>query len=96
MTYEESTALMVEVCEGNPGALSAMRALLDLGDRDRALNAIRIAKSYGITGPNLWLCYKDICRHNAYRLMVRLEDGSIADDLEALPYHNYINVGRRD
>lgn len=85
----EEHKLIHTVAENNPGALSAVAAMLR-EDHHRALKALKELQELEITGPNLWLCYKDICDYDPWLLMTKVEAGVIGEELASLPYSRYI------
>jgi hypothetical protein len=84
---------IVRMAEGNPGALTAMMEMLKVNEM-AGLVAIYHLDDLEIRGPLIWVCYKDILRHDAQQLIEKAMDHSIADKLEKLPYAGYKRVHR--
>lgn len=62
--------MLVELAEGNPGALTAMINMIKAAetvDPDSALGAfgpVIAFDSCGIYGPRIWMLYKDVCKQD--------------------------------
>jgi hypothetical protein len=85
--------VLFRLAEGNPGALIAMKEMLK-ANRLAAQIAIYHLDDLEIRGSLIWLCYKDILKHNAQQLIEKAMDHSIADELEKLPNVGYTRVHR--
>jgi hypothetical protein len=82
-------ARMVEAANGNPGAATVIGAM-HLVDQDRAALCMGKLAAYRISGPLLWLCYKDLNDQNAEKLMGMIEDGdTLPVALSMLHYSEY-------
>jgi hypothetical protein len=80
----------VEMCEGNPGAASALAELIKASNGPyEALSHMKYLKDHNITGSMIWLWYKDVCKHDAADMVRRIEAHDMASDLERLPYGGY-------
>jgi hypothetical protein len=83
--------VIVEMCQGNPGALTAIMEMIKADFAGSAM-ATGMMKAYGIVGEYIWIAYKDICGEDAQKLvdLVKKDYGrSLADQLAALPYCDY-------
>lgn len=80
---------IIHIAEGNPGAITAIRAIADASDGSTASFLIGALEALEIRGSLVWLCYKDICKYDADLLIDQIRNGRIAKDLEALPYSGY-------
>lgn len=88
---EELKRYMISMAEGNPGAVTAIGEIFGATGKDPWRTIILLGKldKWGIKGPLLWLCYKDICDFDALKLIDMIEDGSMYAALESLPYGGY-------
>jgi len=64
--------LAVSICKSNPGAMSVMAQAAELLSNERLTNFMLDVKAIGITGPLLWLAYKDNCLQNIVKLIDRV------------------------
>lgn len=89
---------------GDPGAVRVLTEIVKYYNGLMMENpSTQTAKKYGelcadslsylthndITGPFIWLAYKDVCNERIITLVNKIEDKSIAEELEALPYGGY-------
>lgn len=88
--------ITIRLTKGNPGALTALMEVFqvpEIEDSKDQMGAVREVAKYltinKIAGPNIWLCYKDICKEDATLLYAKIKDGTIASLLAGLPYAEY-------
>ena len=67
--------LLVDLAAGNPGALTALMALYA---RDDAAETISVLVRRDITGPEIWVGYKDHCEQDAAAFAEQLKAGDDA------------------
>lgn len=86
----------MRLAANNPGAMTALIEVFQVPEIENAKNQMgevrEVAKYltiHKITGPLVWLCYKDICKEDATLLYAKIKDGQIAKLLMGLPYANY-------
>lgn len=84
-TYQEYLEMIID---GNPGAMTAVSAMVDL-NRSAAPFYLGKCLAYKITGPMLWLVYKDICRFDVREVFKIIGDDTVLDKLEGLHYSGY-------
>lgn len=69
---------ILRVADGNIGAVRLAASLPE--------SALDTCLRRGITGPRLWLCYKDLGGEGMERLIANIESEDIGDKLTALGY----------
>lgn len=69
---------LVNMSEGNPGALQVLLDLLEEGGHDYILKL----KELGITSWKIWNCYSDICKRDIGLLKKKILDGTLLDELK--------------
>jgi len=69
---------IVEMVQGNPGALNVLVGLMNAGH----FGPIGIVDREGIRGSDIWLLYKDCNGQDIARTAAALEDGSWKQQLE--------------
>jgi hypothetical protein len=85
---EEYLSKLVHAAEGNPGAANAIVAMHEVDDR-RAPFSIGACVAWNITGPMLWLLYKDVNHQDAAAMLKMIEMEEAPGALEDLPYSHY-------
>ncbi len=65
--------VMVEMAEGNPGALTAIMAIIN---KDTALGIIDLCHldDMNMRGPQIWVGYKDYCGHDIDKFIDCIRD----------------------
>jgi len=86
--------LVTAMAEGNPGAVTAIGQMFTVTGLERTYKALLVLKAYNVTGPRIWLCYKDICKMDAQlltdkTLTLKMGIPPIVTELVALPYSGY-------
>lgn len=61
--------LMVEVSDGNPGAVTALAEMMN-----EDVAAIFAIHSSGLRGPQLWLAYKDYGKYDARKTLDAIQE----------------------
>jgi hypothetical protein len=69
MTVEE---IVTEMCEGNPGAINAMMALVTSGDPQETFVYLLHLDDMNMWGPQIWVAYKDFCKGNLEKLKMAI------------------------
>lgn len=70
--------IVVELCDGNPGALTVMmqmienNAQIDPDDAFGSLGALLSLDSEGIYGTDIWVLYKDVCGEDLIKTLAFL------------------------
>jgi hypothetical protein len=87
MFSEEIKERIVDVSQGNPGAVTAFMSVLPLfvatlslpNQQDTYIGwFIDYLKEKGLTGPNLWIRFKDVNNRNAEEMLFGfMEDGLV-------------------
>lgn len=57
---------VVDISEGNPGALTALQAASDELNQQELLSFFDELEQMNITGPRVWLVFKDHCGHDVH------------------------------
>lgn len=69
LTGEEShREILLKMANGNPGAVVGLIELLKIHDI-RGLVAICTLDDLGIRGSDIWIGYKDYCKHDAHKFL---------------------------
>lgn len=74
----------VVMAEGNPGALTAIRALMEYGTDATVIDLAHL-DDMEIYGSHIWVGYKDICKFDAELFREKIRDHSIKEELDNLP-----------
>jgi hypothetical protein len=74
--------LLVQVCDGNPGALRLCIELVHAGH----LGTVKRMLQLGITGPRVWLAFKDLGDSTLERLVETIESADLIARLTDLGY----------
>ena len=82
MDKETVMEAAITLGKGNPGAL---RVVTDLAKQHGEQPLIALGEQ-GITGPDIWLLFKDVNGEDYGKMAECLADGTAMGKLEALPY----------
>ena len=72
---DNNTDAIMKLVEGNPGAISAIMACMNIHDsvdKDSMLGVLSVPLSldeYGIYGSRIWILYKDVCGQNPVKMI---------------------------
>lgn len=81
-------ANIVYIAEGNIGAMNVMKCMFYV-DEDRAAFSLGLCVAWKITGPMLWLLFKDVNNQDAEAMLKMIEKEEAQSSLAALPYAHY-------
>ena len=70
---------IIIMCDGNPGALNVLFTMVD-NDLERGCINARYLDEMGIYGPDIWICFKDICDQD-FDILNQLIENPILKDL---------------
>lgn len=75
--------LGVTIAQGNPGAMSVIAMAAEQLSNEHLTNFMLDMKAIGLTGPKLWMAYKDHCLQSIEKLIKRvaLQDKTLAEEL---------------
>lgn len=76
---------IVNMCDGNPGALTVLIEVIKTLKEDVWLILCRLDDAE-IYGPDIWLGYKDVCKQDIIRFIDEVKGGTLKAKIHALPY----------
>lgn len=82
------TEFLDYMIDKNHAGHAAVKALL-AASPSKGNEALLRLEELGIIGANIWYCFDDICDRRTDILFKKVADGSIADELEKIPFAHY-------
>lgn len=82
--------IVMKMCEGNPGAINVMMALLTDKDSDPMNGVMDLLHmdDMGMRGPAIWIGFKDHCGSDLpkFRAAIRARDAAMVETIKAEGY----------